>query len=242
MPFGCEQCGREFQNEEGLAQHNRDKHSIGKEGKAEKMVIEQQAKKEQKESELEKSIKTKKMKRIVKYSIFLIIMIVLLYFVISSLGSSSPLSRLREGMGPLNSDHKHADIKAYLDGRAVDFSQPKYQVKAQHVHMEGGDGVVIHMHATGVRLGYFLYTLGMKFNQTCFTIDKADYCSNSEKALKFLVNGVPNDEWEYYALKSMDKILISYGRETNLTSQLNSITSKGVDLDTGRATLPMGRV
>ncbi len=68
MPFKCTSCDREFSSEEGLSQHNRDKHGAGKESKteskAERKELEMQTKKEKKESELEKSIKAKKIKRI----------------------------------------------------------------------------------------------------------------------------------------------------------------------------------
>lgn len=236
MPFKCEPCNREFNDQEALAQHNRDKHGVGKESKAEDKEKEQLAKKEQKESELEKSLKAKKIKRAAKYGIALLIILGLLYLVITSL-SSSPASKARIGLGPAGSQHVHADFKVYLDNRVVDFSQPRYQVRAQHVHIEGGDGDVIHIHATGVKTGYFFSTLGMKFNSTCFVTERA-YCSNDNKTLKFFVNGVPAGEWEDYILQSMDKILISYGNETNLESQFNSIASKAEALDTGRAPLP----
>ena len=238
MPFRCEPCNREFQSDEALAQHNRDRHGEGKESKAENKEVMQQEKKERKESELEKSLKTKKIKRAAKYGVALLIVVILLYFIIISLGSS-PTSKLREGLGAAGSQHVHTDFKVYLDGRAVDFSQPRYQVRAQHVHVEGGDGDVIHVHATGVKMGYFFSTLGMKFNQTCFAVDGRNYCNNENKTLKFFVNEVPSDELENYVLQSMDKILISYGNETDLTSQFNSITNKAEGFDTGRVPLPM---
>ena len=237
MPSRCEPCNREFQSDEALAQHNRDKHGTGKESKAETKEVKQQDKKDRKESEIEKSIRAKKIKRTAKYGIVMLVIIALLYFIIISLGSS-PTSKLREGLGAAGSQHVHTDFKVYLDSRAVDFSQPRYQVRAQHVHVEGGDGDVIHVHATGVKTGFFFSTLGMKFNQTCFVADRS-YCNNENKTLKFFVNEVHSDEWETYVLQSMDKILISYGNETDLSSQLDSITTKAEGFDTGKVPLPM---
>lgn len=238
MPVKCEPCNRDFESAEALSQHNRDKHGAGKESKTENKEKEQQAKKEHKESELEKSLKAKKIRRVAKYSIVLLVLITLLYLTITSLGSS-PAARLREGLGAVGSQHVHVDFKVYLDGRVVDFSQPRYQVRAQHVHVEGGDGGVIHVHATGVKIGYFFSTLGMKFNSTCFVSDNRNYCNNENKTLKFFVNDAPAGELENYVLQSMDKILISYGNETALDNQFNSITTKSESFDTGKVPLPM---
>lgn len=240
MPFKCEPCNREFESAEALAQHNRDKHGVGKEDKIEGKEKEQLAKKEQKESELEKSLKAKKIKRAAKYGVAVVVILGLLYLVITSL-SSSPTAKARIGLGPAGSQHVHAAFKVYLDNRAVDFSQPRYQVRAQHVHVEGGDGDVIHIHATGVKIGYFFSTLGMKFNSTCFVTERA-YCNDGNKTLKLYVNENPAGEWEDYILQSMDKILISYGNETDLASHFNSIASKAESLDTGKAPLPRHNV
>ncbi len=156
----------------------------------------------------------------------------LLYFTVISLPPSA--AGLKEGLGAVGSQHVHSDIKVYLDGKAIDFSQPRYQLKSQHVHMEGGDGDVIHVHATGVKMGYFLSTLNIKFNETCIVMDNGrNYCSSENKTLRFYVNDNANDDWENYVMQSTDRILISYGNETNLTSQLDSVTTKGAALDTG---------
>ncbi|MBI2134347.1 hypothetical protein HYU09_00005, partial [Candidatus Woesearchaeota archaeon] len=74
-------------------------------------------------------------------------------------------------IGPLGSAHNHADIKVYVLGNAIDFSQQKYQLKHQAVHFENRDGDVVHTHATGITLGYMFETLGMNINENCLTID-----------------------------------------------------------------------
>lgn len=228
--YKCDQCNREFASNEGLTQHNRDKHGIGRDRKEK---IQEQQKAEKKESDIEKSLKAKKLKRAAKYGVALAFIITLVYFLITSLGAGQKLS---QGMGAVGSQHVHVDFKVYLDGRPFDFSQPRYQVRAEHVHVEDGDGDVMHVHATGVKIGYFFSTLGMKFNSTCFAAERA-YCSNGNRTLKFFVNGVPGEEWEKYVLHGQDRILISYGNETDLTSQLISITNKAQALDTGEIPL-----
>ena len=160
----------------------------------------------------------------------------LAYFAISSI-PPSPVSKLREGLGPVGSQHIHSDVKLYLNGAPVDFSIQKYQVNPsrQHVHMEGGDGDVVHVHATGVRVGFFFSTLGITFNSACVVMDTGKrFCNNENNTLKFYANNEPNSEFEMYIMKSTDRILVSYGNETNLTSQLDSVTAKAQGLDRGQ--------
>ncbi len=130
-------------------------------------------------------------------------------------------------IGPLGGTHIHADFKVYIDGHAIDFAKRDYMVKAPYVHIEGMNGDVIHVHATGVTIGEFFRTLGMKFGAQCFTLNKKQkYCTGDSKTLKFYVNGEPNDLYDDYLIGDQDKILISYGNDMpeEIEKQLSSIT------------------
>lgn len=132
-------------------------------------------------------------------------------------------------LGLLNTAHDHADFKVYLDGQVVNFSQPQYQLRHANAHVEAGDGDVLHMHAAHVTMGAFLETLGMRFNSTCFVLDTGQsFCNGDGKTLKFYVNGQPNAQFDGYVLRHLDRILVSYGdeTETELQQQLDSITRK----------------
>ncbi|MGH9909891.1 MAG: hypothetical protein ACRD32_04560, partial [Nitrososphaerales archaeon] len=75
--------------------------------------------------------------------------------------------------------------------------------------------VLIHRHATGVDLGFLFESFKMKFDSQCVTLGNGtSYCDEGDKTLKFFVNGVRNDMYGKYVLKDGDKILISYGKET----------------------------
>ena len=52
------------------------------------------------------------------------------------------------------------------------------------------------------------------------------YCNDGDKTLKVYVNGEPNEEYDTYLMGDLDKILISYGSETEeeIQEQLDSIT------------------
>ncbi len=126
--------------------------------------------------------------------------------------------------------HEHADFAVYLDGQKFDFKQDKYQSTEENpldsnTHVHDGNGDVTHKHRKGITLGYFLKTIGMRFDNQCFaTDDKQEYCNNADKKLKLIVNGQPNEQLGNYEFNDLDKILISYGNETDLTAQIASIS------------------
>ena len=148
-------------------------------------------------------------------------------------------------IGILGSQHMHADWKIYINGRVLgkeffgplarDTQLTTSKITSSFIHVEHsipeqanlGEnlGDVIHMHATGVPLWIFLKSVGMDFNKDCLMLqDGQKFCNSDGKTLKFYVNGKPNDQWENYVFNNLDKILISYGTETDLSQQLNSIT------------------
>lgn len=149
-------------------------------------------------------------------------------------------------MGLLNSQHAHADWKIYVNGKALDFAGKTHGERMQaglsvssFMHVDEGaaapelPGDVLHMHAKNVPLWLFFESLGMKFGKDCLELSTtpelgADgkYCNGGGKTLKFFVNGQPNDEFEKYVFKDLDKMLISYGDAgEDVRGQLNSITS-----------------
>ena len=132
---------------------------------------------------------------------------------------------LLSGIGPLRSAHLHADIKVYINGKAIDFSQRKYQLAARFIHFEDGIGDVIHTHATSLTLGHLFKSLGMDFNSNCLTFEGQAYCNDVDKTLKFYVNGQKSNEFDNRVIKDLDKYLVSYGNEneSEMQKQLNSI-------------------
>mgnify|MGYP001564186593 CR=1 FL=1 len=134
---------------------------------------------------------------------------------------------LLSGIGPLRSTHQHADVKVYLNGQAIDFSQSKYQLAARFIHFEEGVGDVIHTHATGLTMGHLFKSLDGDFNNNCVVLENRNYCNENNKKLRFYVNGKQNNEYDNYEIKDLDKILVSYGAESEaeLQKQLASITN-----------------
>ena len=143
-------------------------------------------------------------------------------------------------IGVLGSQHIHADWKIYINEKALDnnileslsmdMSKMESSITSSFIHLDKGASLpektsdVLHMHATGVPLWIFFESVGMDFNKDCLTLPNQKVCNDGKNTLKFYVNDNANGEWENYVFKDLDKILISYGNESDLTQQLNSIT------------------
>src|SRR3989344_3079946 len=152
---------------------------------------------------------------------------------------------LLAGIGPLKSAHLHADVKVYIDGKQVDFSQRKYQLTTSFIHFEENIGDVIHTHASGLTISHMLNSLGMELNKNCLTMEEDRYCNDGNKTpenqefsgsknserifrkLKFYVNGKSSDEFGNHVIKNLDKYLVSYGDESEeeIQVQLDSVTN-----------------
>lgn len=205
--FRCDKCGEAFKHREDL-----DKHSKSHQGKIKVTIPSFTAKQ-------------------------LPVILLILVFVVSSiafvfsfrLDGIQPQSQVK--VGALGSTHEHSDLAIYVDGRQITPLGPEYYVKSQFVHVESGpgEGYVIHVHATGVTLGMFLVSLGFDFTADCLEISGTRYCTNQEKRLKFYVRR-SGGEWEQryengdYVIRDMDKILISYGSETDVSQQQSTVT------------------
>ena len=173
---------------------------------------------------------------LILYSIILLLIILFLWQWLSKGNLIRQLNELQKDnkdlmmlsdVGILRSAHLHADVKAYINGKALDFSQKKYQLAARYIHFEEGIGDVIHTHATGLTIGHMFKSLGMDFNNNCIVFEENSYCNDDNKKLKFYVNGQPNTEFDNYIIKDLDKILVSYGDEgtTEIQNQISSITN-----------------
>jgi protein-disulfide isomerase len=115
--------------------------------------------------------------------------------------------------------HTHANIKVIINGKAVDFSQAKYQSEEGKelnpgIHFHDGVGDLFHVHKQGMTLGDLFTSLGMKLTPTCLTDDlKHEYCERDTAPGAFLymwVNGRENNQYSSYVPQDLDKILIVY--------------------------------
>ena len=135
------------------------------------------------------------------------------------------------GFGPLGSAHEHAAFLVKVNGQNIDFSQPKYQVQSDYIHVENGDGSTLHRHATNVTFADFLKSvkmdIDMKNNCLIFT-NGTEYCDDNNNKLRTFINGNSTKSISDYVLNNNDRLLVIYGNETDEQSakaldELNNI-------------------
>ncbi len=213
----CDACDRKFKTNEALRQHRNDAH---------KQV----------------SDKDKKQKSKISKGKILTIVIPILFVGFIGYGIYWALST--EGVGTIGSTHIHSDLAIFLDGEEITPLPEQYFVASPYVHVEtgAGAGTVIHMHATNVPLKMFFDSLGMKFNSECFEVSRDNkYCNYDDNTLKMFVKRdnatwENNFEYEKYIFQDLDKILITYGSNTDEEIQLqqNNVTDFSKD-NSGRS-------
>ncbi|HZX19442.1 MAG TPA: hypothetical protein VFF13_00325 [archaeon] len=129
--------------------------------------------------------------------------------------------------------HIHADFAVYLNGEKVDFAKEKYMSSeytrlSYFFHLHDLDGNVMHMHLEGLKLGEFFGSIGMRFFEECFVLDNGQtFCEQTDnKKLRMFVNGKENFEYDNYVFNDLDRILITYGNESEseIQEQINSVT------------------
>lgn len=131
--------------------------------------------------------------------------------------------------------HAHADLMVYVNGKPLDLSPAKYQSTKEKeldpdTHLHAGNGKIVHLHKRGVTLAQFFKSLGMELAAACLQLDDGKkYCTDGTKSLKLDVNGEAiSDQFSDYQPQDLDRILISYGSETQtqLNKQLDSVTDE----------------
>ncbi len=210
--ISCDNCGKKFDTQEGLKQHKNDAH---------------------KQAPVE-TVKSKgKLSRgkLLAISIPILVAAVIFYGVYWAITT--------EGVGALGSTHIHADLGVFLNGEELTPFGPDFYVASSYVHVEdgAGAGTVVHMHATGVPLKMFFNSFGMKFTPECFEVSKdSKFCNDGVNTLKMYVkhnNGTweKNTEYEKFVFTDLDKILITYGDESDdeIVAQQNNVTDFSKD-------------
>ncbi|MEK6929031.1 MAG: hypothetical protein AABW65_03725 [Nanoarchaeota archaeon] len=193
----CELCNRDFKNEEGLMQHNSDKHSS------------------KINSEPINKLNYKKVKKYIIIGIFLIILIWLLWMTMSSVIKKSnsclttPAHELNIGGHKDLALHIHSTLDIIIDGKKqfIPASIGIAQNIMRPIHTHDGAGEV-HIEGPCRRdftIGEFFKIWGKKFDSQCIF----DSCTD-KGIVKMKINGNENSEFEKYIMKEHDKIVIEY--------------------------------
>ncbi len=104
-----------------------------------------------------------------------------------------PGGTLQQGIGALGSAHIHQKAAIYINGTRLNLALPQYQSQDSYAHFEDGDGVTLHLHATGISVEYVLSKLKL--------LDKGPF--------GVWVNGQPNSGGVKYQPRNGEAILIT---------------------------------
>ena len=129
--------------------------------------------------------------------------------------------------------HDHADLAIVVRGQLLDLSADEFlstadEAKSENAHVHAPRTAVVHIHREQTTWSELFLSLGGKLTDTCLSISNNDYCPSASESLKFLVNGVRVDAIRYMEIGEMDRVLISYGAETDeqVLAQLRLLTDQ----------------
>lgn len=138
------------------------------------------------------------------------VMLALIGYVTFVMGSGGGNSNNAGGEQPYNlgAVHFHGPITVQVMGETVDFSQDRYQTRAQAFHFEGNDGDRWHGHAQGITLQWAMQTLDINVTESTVTYQGTTYRDSDPNVnVSVTVNGNPVQPSEYF-LQEGDNIRI----------------------------------
>ena len=123
--------------------------------------------------------------------------------------------------------HYHANFALFANGERVDLSADEYMeevgackvsgtiLPTERVHLHGNNADVAHVHHEGVTWGHLLTNLGFGIGRDYLALDQGRILIPGQgKTLKFILNGRPEFSVHNELIRSGDRLLISYGPET----------------------------
>jgi hypothetical protein len=163
-----------------------------------------------------------------------------------SRASSSTNLDAQDALGALRRPtHQHADFSLLIRGTQFDFSQPQF---ISHDEADAEDEIadmheprftVVHVHRELTTWDEFLSSLkfqlsdpsypGVDTSRTCMTLPIGEkLCSDATNTWKFYVNGVKVDGVANIDIHDLDRVLMSYGPETEqeVLAQVAQVTDQ----------------
>lgn len=117
--------------------------------------------------------------------------------------------------------HWHADFALYIDGERYNFDQERFYSTAEeklseNVHLHRPWHVVVHVHRESTTWREFFDSLGFELTDECITLPEGErFCTSGTKQLSFILNGVKVDTLAFEDITDIDRVLISYGDESD---------------------------
>jgi hypothetical protein len=208
--FRCEPCGRDFASQEGLDQHNRDKHELGGQSNHELRQLKKQ------ERERQQGLERKKMSRskLIKRSSYIVIPILLLTAAFTFISSQPATTSnvIASSEIPKLPIHWHPKLTVQINGQQQTIPANLGLVGVhQPIHTHDSTGVLHYENnnptVENMRLGYFFEKVWRKqFNSRCIL----NYCNSDSGTVKMFVNEKENFDFDNYIPKDKDDILIEF--------------------------------
>lgn len=155
--------------------------------------------------------------------IILTIILVVGYFLFStSTGKIDSIPQEREVSQKDNqsspspqSVNKQASFAIFTNGTFREFSAAMYHNLSQDVYIEANKPNIIKIRKEGITWNDFFSTLPFKLTHACLTTGtKETFCTNEDKTLKFYLNGERKEQILDQLINNGDKLLITYGNES----------------------------
>jgi hypothetical protein len=117
-----------------------------------------------------------------------------------------------------------AGFAIFTNGTFRIFTDPKYHHQSEDVFIQPDNVNVVHIKKTGVTWHDFFKTLPMQLTKDCLTTGTGQvFCTNNQYSLKFFINGVSTPDALDREIINGDRLLVSYGNEVQLQSQLEKV-------------------
>jgi len=136
-------------------------------------------------------------------------------------------------VGEYGSDHAHAAIVVFIEGKQQNYDLPQFQISSKYVHFENNNPYLIHKHATGAPLEILFVSFGMRVTPDCIIVNyelsnskTGKFCTGENQSLMFYVNGEKyHSNISQYVFEHNDKIMISFGDEESISKHLAYLES-----------------
>lgn len=100
------------------------------------------------------------------------------------------------------------------------FTASMYHNLSEDVYIEASNPNIVHVKKTGTTWNDFFSTLPVKLTSTCLTTGtKETFCTGERGTLQFYINGQRNDSALSQEIREGDKLLVTFGNESDETIQ-----------------------
>lgn len=136
------------------------------------------------------------------------------------------------------SSHVSTPVKAafliYTNNVKRTFAASMYHRRSSEVYLLPDNPQIVYVTQAGITWGMFFQTLPMSVSPECLiTGTKETFCTGSQGALRFFINGEEDNDALERAIAANDRLLISYGlsSELELSHQIQAVPNPAA-LDT----------